>query len=113
MRITERAGGAEWAAGDAVEAVGRALADARKRRRLTQAQLAALAGVSRLTVVRAEAGHPGLALSALLSLVSALEAGMLREIIAVLESDPAGRELEQARIRLPERVRAERGRGAK
>lgn len=87
------------------------MADARKRRRLTQVQLADLAGVSRLTVVRAEAGHGGLALSSWIKLLSALDLSLVEGMLQVLEDDPIGRAVVRARETLPRAIRQRRGEG--
>lgn len=102
MSHTDRA---DFSASAAAEALGAAIADARKRRRLTQQDLSELAGVGRLTVMRAEAGHPGLALGAFLSLLAALDPAMANRVLTLVQDDPAGAVLERDRAVLPTRVR--------
>lgn len=92
-----------------VEQLGLALANARKRRRLTQQQLADRAGVSRPTVMRAEAGHAGLGLATWASLLSKLDPQLLEAVIQAVSEDPNGRDLAMSRERLPRAVRARAG----
>lgn len=62
--------------------LGAGLRRVREERRLTQADLARLAGVSPSAISQAEAGHRGLALETLLTLVEALGVG-LDDLLAV------------------------------
>lgn len=62
--------------------VGAGLRRVRSERRLSQADLARLAGVSPSAISQAEAGHRGLALDTLLTLAEALEVG-LDDLLAV------------------------------
>lgn len=86
----------------AIHELGKLLQVARKRRRLTQKQLAQRAGLGRVTVAKAEAGHPGLALSALLEILMVLDPDMVSSVMAAVRTDPLGEVLE--RQRLPARV---------
>ena len=54
-------------------ALGRALRDARRRRRLTQQQLAELAGVTQATVSNVERGVSRVSLTTLLRILAALK----------------------------------------
>jgi len=81
--------------------LGERLRIARKRRRLTEAELAARAGINRLTVRKAEAGALQTALGAYLAMAWAL--GLDKQLDDLFASDPEGEMLERAR--LPERVR--------
>ena len=54
-------------------AIGRALRDARRRRRLTQQQLADLAGVTQPTVSNVERGVSRVSLTTLLRILAALK----------------------------------------
>ena len=54
-------------------ALGRALRDARRRRRLTQQQLADLAGVTQATVSNVERGVSRVSLTTLLRILAALK----------------------------------------
>jgi len=86
----------------AVRQIGHELRVARRRRRLTQQQVAERAGLSRETVLKAEAGHPGLALSAFLEILAVFDPDMMRSVVQGVEDDPIGQALE--RQRLPARV---------
>ena len=78
--------------------LGANIAVARRRRRLTQAELAARAGITRVTFARVEAGHPGTGLGAYLAVLWAL--GLDRDVAAVanVETDREGATLEAARL---------------
>lgn len=86
----------------AIHELGQLLQVARKRRRLTQKQLAERAGLGRVTVAKAEAGHSGLAVGALLEILMVLDRDMVRSVVATVRTDPLGELLE--RQRLPARV---------
>ena len=55
------------------EDLGNLVRDKRDALRMTQRQLAALAGVSRLWLVHVEAGHPGAEFGRILQLVASLD----------------------------------------
>lgn len=82
-------------------ALGQKLRVARKRRRLTQAELAARAGINRLTVRKVETGALQTAVGAYLAMAWAL--GLDKQVDGLFTSDPEGEALERAR--LPKRVR--------
>lgn len=86
--------------------LGRALSIARRRRRMTQQELANAAGVSRLTIIRAEAGQPGVAVGTLLDILTALDTRLVEGMLQAVADDPAGEALERDRAMLPRRVRA-------
>lgn len=78
--------------------LGANIAVARRRRRLSQADLAAKAGISRPTLIRVEAGELGTALGAYTAVLWAL--GLDRDVpsIASPETDREGVTLEVARL---------------
>lgn len=78
--------------------IGANIAVARRRRRLTQAALAARAGITRVTLARVEAGHPGTGLGAYLAVLWAL--GLDRDVTGVANpgTDREGATLEAARL---------------
>jgi transcriptional regulator with XRE-family HTH domain len=82
-------------------AIGQRLRIARKRRRLTQAELGARAGINRLTVRKVEAGEVQTAIGAYVAMTWAL--GLDKQLDELFASDPEGEALERAR--LPQRVR--------
>lgn len=83
--------------------VGQHIKIARKRRRISEQQLADLAYTSRRTVQRLEAGEPGVGIGILISvlMILNLEKDMLN--IAHPDKDQHGLFLEQGR--LPQRIR--------
>lgn len=85
------------------EALGERLALARRRRRITAEEAAARANVSRTTLSRIENGHASVGVDTLLRLLAAyrLEA----DIDLVAADDKLGRELQDAELRTPRRVR--------
>jgi len=76
---------------------------ARKRRRLTQRQLATRAGIGLQTVNRLERGEPGIALGSYLEVLSVLDEQWPRALLEVIDADRLGHALETAR--LPQRVK--------
>jgi|SRR5690348_3883362 transcriptional regulator with XRE-family HTH domain len=82
--------------------LGQRLRLARKRRRLTQAELADKAGIHRLTVRKVEMGEIQTAIGAYLAIAWAL--GIDQQVGQLFLADPEGEALE--RSRLPQRVRA-------
>ena len=90
----------------AIAALGKSVELARKRRGLSQADLAARMGVSVSTVRRMEDGHPGMALQ---NLASALQVfGELEKLQLLLDTaqDSVGLSLMDAE--LPERIHSKR-----
>lgn len=87
----------------AVKALGRNIAIARKRRGLTQAELARKAGLTKLLLSRLERGSPASGIQGYLAALWAL--GLEREFVdlASPDRDEEGKRLE--RLKLPERVR--------
>jgi transcriptional regulator with XRE-family HTH domain len=90
--------------GMAARQLGGRLRLARKRRQMTQDEMAAAAGVTRKTLSNLESGAPGVSLGVLLSVLWKL--GLLESAGAVADpdADEHGKTLELAR--LPRRVRA-------
>ena len=83
--------------------LGRNIAIARKRRRLTQQELARKAGLTTLLLSRIERGAPASGIQGYLAALWAL--GLEREFVdlASPDRDEEGKRLE--RLRLPDRVR--------
>lgn len=88
---------------DRLTRLGENIRVARKRRGYTAQRLAELAGVSRPLLSRLEAGHPGVAVGALLSVLWALQLDEDFELLAAPERDQLGQAL--AKAELPRRVR--------
>ncbi len=88
---------------DSIKRLGRNIAIARKRRRLSQAELATKAGLTRLLLSRIERGAPTSGIQGYLAALWAL--GLEREFVnlASPERDEEGTRLE--RLRLPQRAR--------
>ena len=82
-------------------ALGERLRLARLRRKLTIDIACQRAGISRMTLFRAEAGSPAIALGTLVRILSVL--GLERDIDALARDDKAGRLLQDQA--LPERRR--------
>lgn len=88
---------------DSIQKLGQRIAIARKRRRLTQAELATKAGLTRLLLSRIERGAPTSGIQGYFSALWAL--GLEREFISLAspDHDEEGKRLE--RLKLPQRVR--------
>jgi len=78
--------------------LGAHIALARKRRRLSQEQLARQAGISRPTLVRLEAGDLGVAVGICLAVLWALGLERQMTLVASPETDRVGATLEAARL---------------
>ncbi len=91
-----------YAVGEACRSLGERLTVARKRRRLTQKELARRAGLSTFTLIRIEKGTPGTELGSVLRVLWALGLERTFALVAAAESDGVGQTLERAR--LPRRV---------
>lgn len=81
-----------------IRTLGGHIAEARIRRRMSQQELATRAGVSRVTIVRLEQGHPRVELAAAVAALWALDLHRDLESIASLDRDPVGATLAQARL---------------
>jgi len=67
---------------------------ARKRRRLSEMQVAERAGIARSTLQLIEKGSPGVAMSAYLQVLFVL--GLEKDLLQVAAKDPLGRKLQDA-----------------
>jgi transcriptional regulator with XRE-family HTH domain len=90
----------------AAQRVGEAIAQARKRRGLTQSTLATQAGLSKPTLQRLEQGAAQISATRLFDLLDALDPQLLQNVVSVVEADAMGRDIQAQR--LPERVRRSR-----
>ncbi len=88
---------------EGIKKLGERIAIARKRRRLTQAELASRAGLTRLLLSRIERGAPTSGIQGYFAALWAL--GLEREFIELAspDRDEEGKRLE--RLKLPQRVR--------
>lgn len=93
---------APFAVTEACRALGERLAIARKRRRLTQRDVARRAGLSAFTLVRVERGVASTELGSIVRVLWALGMEDSLRQVASLEADRVGLALERAR--LPKRV---------
>jgi len=92
----------------ALRKLGRDIRDARRRRRIPVAILAARASISRTTLNKVEKGAPGVSLGAYATVLFALGMADRLADLADLRHDPVGLELEEEQ--LPERIRLSRRR---
>jgi transcriptional regulator with XRE-family HTH domain len=69
---------------------------ARKRRRLSEIQVAERAGIARSTLQLIEKGSPGVAMSAYLQVLFVL--GLEKDLLLVAANDPLGRKLQDAEL---------------
>ena len=67
---------------------------ARKRRKLTESQVAERAGIARSTLQLIEKGNPGVAMSSYLQVLFVL--GLEKDLLRVGADDPLGRKLQDA-----------------
>ena len=97
--------------------LGERLRNARLRRKLTAGDVAASAGVSRVTVHRAERGEPAIATGTLIRIMGAL--GLAGDLALLARDDKTGRLLQDGQLRArrstaaaatkpPRRIRVER-----
>jgi transcriptional regulator with XRE-family HTH domain len=80
------------AAARQIAALGERLRAARRRRRLTQAVVAARIGVSKQTVAKLEAGNPNTSLATMLRVLGVL--GLANDIDRLAADDELGRRLQ-------------------
>ncbi|MBS2022256.1 MAG: helix-turn-helix domain-containing protein [Deltaproteobacteria bacterium] len=92
---------------DACRSLGQRLAVARKRRRLTQREVARQAGLSAFTLIRIEKGVPSTEVGSVLRVLWALGLEGSFALVAEAEADTVGQTLDRAR--LPKRVRPGKG----
>ncbi|MEO6131184.1 MAG: helix-turn-helix domain-containing protein [Saprospiraceae bacterium] len=74
---------------------------ARKRRRLSEGQMAERAGISRSTVQLLEKGEPGVSMSAYVQVLFVL--GLEEDLKKIASDDPLGRRLQDADIINPKK----------
>jgi transcriptional regulator with XRE-family HTH domain len=67
---------------------------ARKRRRLSEMQIAERSGIARSTLQLIEKGSPGVAMSAYLQVLFIL--GLEKDLLSIAANDPLGRKLQDA-----------------
>jgi transcriptional regulator with XRE-family HTH domain len=77
--------------------LGVRLRQARLRRRLSAASVAAQADISRVTLHRAERGEPALSVGTLVKVMGALD--LAHDIALLARDDPAGRQLQDEQLR--------------
>lgn len=82
-----------------IRQLGGRLRDARLRREMTQADLAARVGVSVPTLAKLENGEPSTSLATMLRVLSVL--GLSDDIDLLAKEDALGRELQDSRLRRP------------
>jgi len=87
---------------EACRSLGQRVATARKRRRMTQKELARRAGLSAFTLIRIEKGVPSTEVGSIVRVLWALGLERTVELVAEAEADAVGQTLE--RSRLPKRV---------
>lgn len=92
------------AAARQLAALGERLRAARRRRRLTQAVVAARVGVTKQTLARLEAGNPSTSLATMLRVLQVL--GLAADIDRLAADDELGRQLQDAAQPGPPRGRA-------
>jgi transcriptional regulator with XRE-family HTH domain len=81
--------------------IGENIKLARKRRKLSEGQLAERAGISRSTVQLLEKGEPGVSMSAYVQVLFVL--GMEDDLRKIAADDPLGRKLQDATIANPKK----------
>lgn len=83
--------------------LGQAIKSARRRRTLTQRQLAQQANISLPTLVRMEKGDPGIAFGKMLEVMGVLDPQWAQDLLSAVLSDTLGVQLSTSN--LPQRVR--------
>lgn len=81
--------------------IGENIKLARKRRKLSESQMAERAGISRSTVQLLEKGEPGVSMSAYVQVLFVL--GLESDLKKIAAEDPLGRKLQDAEIANPKR----------
>jgi len=81
-------------AGKVLAVLGENIKLARRRRKLTELQVAERAGIARSTLQLIEKGNPGVAMSSYLQVLFVL--GLERDLLKVAADDPLGRKLQDA-----------------
>jgi transcriptional regulator with XRE-family HTH domain len=83
-------------AGKVLRELGENIKLARKRRKLTEHQVAERAGIARSTLQLIEKGEPGVAMSSYLQVLFVL--GLEKDLLHVAADDPLGRKLQDAEL---------------
>lgn len=81
---------------DTLKELGTNIKLARKRRRLTEEQVAERAGIARSTLQHIEKGEAGVAISSYVQVLFVL--GLNKDLQKVAADDPLGRKLQDARL---------------
>lgn len=84
-------------------ALGARLRLARRRRRMTAHEVAAQAGITRVTLRRAEAGEPTVTMASYVKVLAAL--GLAQDLALVARDDTFGRRLQDERLERPAAVK--------
>lgn len=84
-----------------IEALGARLRLARERRRMTSAEAAERAGISRTTLSKLEHGEASVGLSVLVRVLGVL--GLDEDLNQIAQDDELGRRLQDASLRRPHR----------
>ena len=84
-------------------ALGERLRLARRRRRKTAHDVAIQAGITRVTLRRAEAGEPAVTMATYVKVLAAL--GLAQDLVLVARDDIAGRRLQDEQLQRPARVK--------
>lgn len=80
-------------------ALGERLRLARRRRRKTAHEISVQAGITRVTLRRAEAGEPAVTMGTYLKVLAAL--GLAQDLVLVARDDVVGRRLQDEQLRRP------------
>lgn len=91
------------AEGALLAALGERLRLARRRRRRTADEVATQAGITRVTLRRAEAGEPGVTMGTYLKVLSTL--GLAQDLVLLARDDTPGRRLQDEALQRPARTR--------
>lgn len=81
---------------DTLKELGTNIKLARKRRRLTEEQVAERAGIARSTLQLIEKGEPGVAIAFYVQVLFVL--GLNKDFLQVAANDPLGRKLQDAQL---------------
>lgn len=84
-------------------ALGERLRLARRRRRMTAQEVAAQAGVTRVTLRRAEAGEPAVTMATYVKVLATL--GLAQDLVLVARDDTCGRRQQDAQLQRPAGVK--------
>lgn len=84
-------------------ALGKRLRLARRRRRKTAQEIAVQAGITRVTLRRAEAGEPAVTMATYVKVLAAL--GLAQDLVLVARDDTFGRRLQDEQLQRPARAK--------